>query len=236
MKFYIILICICILTSCSKIEECDILKIRFPSPANSALILEFDDIWEYSDSIKDVICRAGLSSVYLDINDKHLQYSSSIIPSYCSDIIICGPSKSRDRLEVLINRENTILIEGEIIDLESVDSMFTEVYMNPSNTVGYFETRKNTAIEVKWDVKADKTKVKEVIVKLLDGYSSVIKSIYLNTKRAALCDSISSNLQKIEREYPFNLLLHFGLEYTLGGNVPPPPPPPMDQGCIPDYD
>ena len=45
------------------------------------------------------------------------------------------------------------------------------------------------------------------------------------TTEAALCDSFWRYLNKIQNKYPFNLQLHFGREFTLGGRVPPPPPP-----------
>lgn len=218
-----------LMLGCRPSETCDLKAIFFPKPLDSALILELDDVWMYSDAILDVLCETRLSSIYLKIDSTCLHFSSEEITNSCSGIVSCGPIRRRDRFEVLVNSQNTILVEGEVATLTDIDSLFQVIYLNPDQNKNYVTKPKSSAITLKWDVRASKDTVELVIKELMIGYENSIASLYKTSSKQEACDSIISNFEKIKYDYPFNLQLYFGSEFTLGGRVPlPPPPPPLE--------
>ena len=225
---------IALLFGCQPTENCDLKEILFPNPSEDALVFELDDIWVYSDSIKNVICEAGLSPLYLSIDSSYLHYTSEEITNSCLDIISCGPIRRRNRFEVLVNSKNELFVEGEAAPLTDIDSLFRVVYMNPNQNKDYITKPKSNAITLNWNVRASKDTLELVIKELMHGYESSITSLYNTGTKQAACDSISLNLEKIQYNYPFNLQLHFGREFIPGGRVPPPPPPAPPYDWLPD--
>jgi hypothetical protein len=201
--------------------------ILFPEPPPHGWVLPIEDLWEHSDSIQDKICEGNYDWLYLKENDNYIHYDLVDSRRICPDQpIYCGPLRKRDRFEVFVNSQNTILVEGKVAMLTDVDSLFQVIYLNPDQNKDFVTKPSSSAITLKWDERASKDTVELVIKELMYGYENSIASLYKTSTKQEAWDSISLNCEIIKDEYPFNLQLHFGRNFTLGGRVPPPPPPP----------
>jgi hypothetical protein len=217
------------LVSCSNGDRnCNPTQLLFPKPPDtSSLVFSIEDIWEDSDSISSVLCEKGFFQLKVKVDSLYVLFQPEDLLNVCPGMpTYCGPLKQRDRVEVLVNSENTILFEGEVHRIEEIDSLFQEIYLNATKNSNYILRPKSSAITVKWDVSASQNVVKEVIKELAFAYGNCIARQYPNTTGAALCDSVSLHKEQLMNNFPFNLQLHFGRNLMLGGRIPPPPPPP----------
>ena len=211
---------------CAKKEvDCDITYTLFPKPAGETIVIDIDGIFENPDSIKNVLCKTEAKSLSLKVDDVFINYDSIDIFNICnqSSVITCGYS-SGVRVSVLFNAHKQILMEGQLVKLEAIDSMFYEIYINPSNSSNYIVNPRKSIIDLKCDKRADKNMLKSIIKGLAFGYSTSVSSLYPNTSEVALCDSVQLNLNKIRKDYRFQLQLNLGENFVMGGRVPPPPP------------
>jgi len=223
------LVILFVLLGCQTSENCNLTDILFPEPPPHGWVVPLENVWEHSDSIQDVICAGNSDWLYLKINNNYLHYELADLRNNCEgQPIYCGPLRSRDRFEVLVNSQNTILVEGRLAMLTDIDSLFQVTYLNPDQNKDFVTKPKSSAITLKWDVRASKDTVELVIRELMYGYENSIASLYKTSAKEEACDFISSNYEMIRDEYPFNLQLLFGSEFTLGGRVPPPPPAPLE--------
>lgn len=231
MKTYIKVGVLLFIGACTtRNQNCDLLQVLFPEPPAHGWVVPIENIWEHSDSIQDLICAGNSDWLYLKISQNYLHYELADLRNNCpNQPPFCYPLRRRDRFEVLVNSENTILVEGEVATLTDIDSLFQVVYLNPDQNKNYVTKPKSSAITLKWDVRASKDTVELVIKELMIGYENSIASLYKTSSKQEACDSIISNFEKIKYDYPFNLQLYCGSEFTLGGRVPlPPPPPPLE--------
>jgi hypothetical protein len=229
MKEYLIVLMMCCFASCSNSKpDCDLREVLFPKQIDSVhSLLSIEDIWEDSDSISSVLCEKGFFQLKVKVDSLYVLFQPEDLLNVCPGMpTYCGPLKQRDRVEVLVNSENTILFEGEVHRIEEIDSLFQEIYLNATKNSNYILRPKSSAITVKWDVSASQNVVKEVIKELAFAYGNCIARQYPNTTGAALCDSVSLHKEQLMNNFPFNLQLHFGRNLMLGGRIPPPPPPP----------
>ena len=218
---------VALMFGCQPTGNCDLKEILFPKLPTHGWIVPLEHLWEHSDSIQDVICVGNSDWLYLKISNYYLQYELADLRNNCEgQPPFCYPLRRRDRFEVLVNSQNAILVEGKIAMLTDIDSLFQVVYINPAQNKNFVTKPSSSAITLKWDVRASKDTVEMVIRELMLGYENSLASLYKTSTKQETCDSISSNYEKIKDDYPFNLQLHFGREFTLGGRVPPPPPPP----------
>ncbi|PCJ64164.1 MAG: hypothetical protein COA58_14370 [Bacteroidetes bacterium] len=227
MKIISIIGLILFLVGCQQERECNLSEMLFAKPRNSNHIVDIENLWEYSDSMERVICKKGLNGLFLKVDNLYLSYSPVDLLNKCSSVTYCGPLKKGDRIEVLLNRENVVLFEGEVVAMEDLDSLFQMIYMNLEQKSEYIMKPSKSVITLKWDIEASHQEVKAIIKKLVKGYTSSIRSLHsISNSATAICDSVQINKERLAKEYPFRLSLHFGTHFTLGGRVPPPPPPP----------
>jgi hypothetical protein len=198
----------------------------FPKPPDtSSLVFSIEDIWEHTDSFQTLICNRQNTDISIKVDSHYLKFWAKDLAYTCSQISCFLPMKKREVIEVLINSENTLLIEGKVHSFIEIDSLFQLMYLNPDRNQDYVTNPKHSAVSVKWDINASKPFVKEVIKELAFAYANCIARQYPNTTGAALCDSVSLHKEQLMKNFPFNLQLHFGRNLTLGGRIPPPPPP-----------
>ncbi len=216
------------LASCNKKYQCDDLtQTLFLKPLDkSSAVFTLGEIWSESDSINNVICDNGMWSLYLRVDSLYFHFEPRDLVNTCQDFVACNmPIRRRNVVEVLINSRDDVLFEGERVLLKDLDSLFKVVYLNKTESKLYVDQPRNSAVSVKWDLLASPIVVSLALKELSTGYADVIAEKFPHTEGASLCDSIWLNQDRINKEFPFNLQLHFGREFTLGGRVPPPPPP-----------
>jgi hypothetical protein len=210
----------CVLFACRK-EPCEVRDYLFPHPDTSALVLHFNDLDSNADILMKVICE-NPNQVYLQADHIFLPFSYYAWGYECDPGFLCIlPLHGRDRLDVLINEREQLLVESEVVGFEALDSMFKTAYLNPERDRQYLEDPSRSIIQVKWDVNTDTVFVSEVLDKLVASYTEIIED-----KLGELDCSQTHVMDSLTEIYPFHLSLPIPHRLYQKMVVPPPPPLP----------
>lgn len=220
MKNLVQIVVILVFFSCER-QDYKTTDLLFPEPDTSALVLHFNDFESNADILMKVICE-NPNQVYLQANHIFLPFSYYAWGYECDPGFLCIlPLHGRDRLDVLINEQEQLLVESEIVGFQALDSMFKTVYLNPEQDRRYLEEPSRSIIQVKWDVSTDTAFVSNVLIELVASYTEIIED-----KLGELDCSQKHVMDSLTEIYPFNLSLPIPHRLYQKMVVPPPPPLP----------
>lgn len=215
-------------SGCYQKEPCNVDTVLFGYPSEpQCTIYELNDIWVHSDSIADVLCEGELSSQFLKIDSFYIRFTQKDLLNRCSPVACNMPFRKRERIQVIINKENTILFEGEKVRIDKLDSLVMVYYLNDGKEKDRPSRLLRAELTVNWDKRASQNTVEHVIREMALGYSSALQSLYSDSYKITICDSILQNDKELLRDYPLFLSLRFGRELMLNGRLPIPVPPPI---------
>ncbi len=210
--------------SCQQKPECTLAETIFAKPnPDSTLILELKEIFSYSDSVSYKICNRKTTEVRVKVSNFYLPIYFDFENFPCGEPPACNmPPMRRNRLEVLLNRQNQLLFERDSIALDQLDSSFVIAYLDLNDTTQ--EYQKKHVINVKWDIESNIDSLSKVLQKLAIGYSKVMER-QLADIEGDKCDFYMQNRDSLQRLYPFNLDCLFLPNLDWRHKIPPPPPP-----------
>lgn len=225
MEGSILIIISLFLFSCQQKPDCNLDSVLFPNPKrDSSQILNLDDVWEYSDSIEQVLCNTDPNEIYLNVEGKAIQFHMNNLYA-CYGFICVLPCRGKNRIDVLINKQNQILFENQVVSKSQLDSLFIEQYLNFGKNPNFPSHPKRLEVSIKWDLNSNREFVENVLQVLTESYSKAIKSLFKVQNEQEMCIRILNRQDSVLREFPFRFSLSFGKLYSTKGNVPQPPPP-----------
>jgi len=227
MNSFKIVFFLLLFTCCTEEKNpCNVEAALFAYPTEpKSTIYEIEDIWVRSDSIANVLCKGNLSSQFLKIDSFYFRFTQWDLMPECSPWDCVMRLRKRERIQVIVNSENTILFEGKATNIEKLDSLVMVYYLNEGKEDDRPTKFSYAEITVDWDKRASQDLVKNVIREMSFGYSNALQSLY--SKENSICDSISQNDRKLLRDFPYYLGIRFGKELRLNGRLPIPEPPPQ---------
>lgn len=130
--------------------------------------------------------------------------------------VLCGPP--RLSLSTLINKNNQVLISGELCHKTGIQDRIKEFFKEPSIESSNF---KHMVYSVSWVEGNDSTFLWSIIEQLLVGHLAEAERFATKKFNKNLCNLNPSELESVKENRPFVLGLSFGLGFT----EPLPPPP-----------
>ena len=229
MKFYIILISLCILASCgrsgesSDLENCIFHPIEIKTDSiRSTRVFTLSEVWTRTPELDSSRCEQAtfFLSDYLQLDDICIPVT---IDWPCDLPPECELLRYRDAVEICINQRDEILWAGTVIDISAIDTLFMLYYLNngehPSRPASPYRTR----FYLEWSTDANQSFVEEVLLRLTEEYAQIISSEIGEVED--LCRFYKKKGKEIRSKYPFNLkLVYDEWDYDRIPPVPQPPP------------
>lgn len=108
-------------------------------------------------------------------------------------------------IEVHYNSNHQILLEGEYIQKEELDSMIPKYY-NDNQTLYDLVPRK-TFISIQWDLSVEEDSLSSLFGAIIDGYFKSANLYSLNRYKTDICNLTNDQLDSLKKDFPFNLEL-----------------------------
>jgi len=114
--------------------------------------------------------------------------------------------------QILINSSGHILLDGELVKLDSISQMVSKI----SKDFFWHNSYKIVAYEILWDKTTDNQTKFNVLEQTVDGYLQAANEISKTEFNLGLCQLDSTSLKELKRKFRFTVLIEKEL------TVPPP--------------
>ncbi|MCB9334937.1 MAG: hypothetical protein H6586_02235 [Flavobacteriales bacterium] len=108
-------------------------------------------------------------------------------------------------IEVLYNSNHQILLEGEYIQKEELDSMIPKYYND--NEILYDLSPRKTFISIQWDLSVEEDSLSSLFGAIIDGYLKSADIYTLKRYKTDICNLTNDQLDSLKIDFPFNLEL-----------------------------
>ena len=123
-------------------------------------------------------------------------------------------SGSYPEVSILLNQQGLLMIENDII---SIDSVKFWIYENFPNNYEYDLKE----ISIMWTMETPKDSIEKTFINVVDGYLMNYEELSIELFSKNICKLSEMQVDSLKNRLPFNIQLGMGLVL-----IPPPPPPP----------
>jgi len=225
MKIYVILIGFVILSSCgrsgesSDLQKCIFHPIEIKTDSiGSTRVFTLSEVWTRTPELDSLRCEHAtfFLSDFLHLDDICIPVT---IDWPCDLPPHCDLLRYRDAVEININNQNSVLWAGNIVELNAIDTLFNLYYLNNGEDPFKPSSPSRTRFYLKWSSDANQAFVKQVLLKLTEEYTKVIRSDIREVED--VCGFYKHKRKELRSRYPFNLKLVY-VEWDYD-RIPPPP-------------
>lgn len=228
MKYCLILVGILFLGCGSGDDEERLSNCIFPlnqdsqTEVSSTKVHTIEELWDISAEQDSLRCKNAdlLLFDYLHIDNRcipvTIDWPCDVPPGY--DLF-----RRRDAVDIGINGRDEILWQGELVSIAALDTLFTLFYLNQGEIPTRPRSPNRTRFYVEWSPDANQEFVKELLLKLTNQYSKVLRTEIGEVDD--VCRSYENKKQQLKSKFPFNLkLVYDEWDYDRIPPVPPAPP------------
>lgn len=229
MKGILAIICLVLIEACSsKEDKCNIKSQIFPKVENELIanfasirVFSLQEIWTISKEQDSMRCEDMdmLLSDYLKLDEIYIPIT---IDWPCDLPPDCELLRYRDAVNILINQHNQLLWKGEIVNIQAMDTLFESYYLNNGANPFRPKSPNRTRFYLEWSLGTDQVFVEQVLYKLTDAYTKVIRSEIGEVDNE--CSVYRAKRKQLISKYPFKLKLVY--DEWDSDRIPPLPPPP----------
>ena len=207
-----------ILTSCSVEDKCDN-RFDFISTNESIPILNLDfssppdSILEQMNSLYGIDlcqkCNWVEFKTPFEIEGKKgfLKLMADFDYPYCSNCPIA--MRNRHYFEILINLNNQILAEGDLVQINSLETEIKQYLNKVGNNDNFPESYKKVNYFIKWDSNSDPQFINSVFTCIYSAHLDFIES-KLDREEINFCSLDQEGIKTLKNKYPLRIEIYNG--------------------------